>query len=241
MPRVRIGSGTDGGRAELGGGDARHLVKVLRLAAGDAVVAFDGRGGEWDATIESASPSRVVLALGAKRDGAAESPCAILLGQALGKGEKLDLVVRAATELGVAEIVPVVTSRAVATAEGQAKLERWRRIAEEACKQCGRGVVPVVHAPEDLAAFLARTKDATLKVVPWEGGGEPLAAAASRAGASKSAAILIGPEGGLSGSEVEAAKRAGFVPVTLGPRILRTETAGIVAVAALQLLAGDLR
>lgn len=226
----------------MAGGDARHLVKVLRLAAGDAVVAFDGRGGEWDATIESASPSRVVLALRAARASASESPCRILLGQALGKGEKLDLVVRAATELGVAGISPVVTARAIATAEGSGKLERWRRIAEEACKQSGRGVVPEIHAPEDLAAFFARAKDAALKIVPWEGGGEPLSAVVSRsATAASSAAVLIGPEGGLSGSEVASAKRAGFVPVTLGPRILRTETAGIVAVAALQLLAGDLR
>ena len=101
-------------------------------------------------------------------------------------------------------------------------------------------MVPVIHAPEDLAAFLARAKDAALKVVPWEGGGITLGAAASKAPAP-SAAILIGPEGGLSEKEVAAARKAGFVAVTLGPRILRTETAGIVAVAALQLLAGDLR
>lgn len=240
MPRVRIESGAENTRVDVTGGDARHLVKVLRLAKGDEVVAFDGKGGEWSATIAAASPSRVTVALGPKRRAVTESPCRILLGQGIGKGEKLDLVVRAGTELGVAEIVPVLTSRAIATADGTAKVDRWRRIAEEACKQSGRSVVPVVHAPEDLAAFLVRAKSAALKVVPWEGGGITLGAAASAASAS-SAAILIGPEGGLSEKEVVAAEKSGFVAVTLGPRILRTETAGIVAVAALQLLAGDLR
>lgn len=239
MARVRIESGAANTAVSVTGGDARHLVKVLRLGTGDAVTAFDGKGGEWDATIAAATPSRVTLALGPKRRAVTESPCRILLGQGIGKGEKLDLVVRAGTELGVAEISPVLTSRSIATASGAEKLDRWRRIAEEACKQSGRSVVPVIHAPEDLAAFLVRAKDAAAKVVPWEGGGSALAAAVS--GSPASAAILIGPEGGLSAKEVEAAKKAGFAAVTLGPRILRTETAGIVAVAALQLLAGDLR
>ena len=238
MPRIRVDPADGESTVELSGGEARHLVKVLRLGKGDAVTAFDGKGGEWDATIAAATPSRVTLALGAARRAVTESPCRILLGQGIGKGEKLDLVVRAGTELGVAEISPVLTSRTIATASGAEKLDRWRRIAEEACKQSGRSVVPVIHAPEDLAAFLVRAKDAALKVVPWEGGGTALAAAVS--GSPASAAILIGPEGGLSGKEVEAAKKSGFVAVTLGPRILRTETAGIVAVAALQLLAGDL-
>lgn len=240
MPRVRIESGAENVRVDITGGDARHLVKVLRLSTGDEVVAFDGKGGEWSATIASAVPSRVTLALGAARRAVTESPCRILLGQGLGKGEKLDLVVRATTELGVAEIVPVATGRAIATAGGTEKIERWRRIAEEACKQSGRSVVPAVHAPEDLPAFLARAASAALKVVPWEGGGVSLASAVAAAGPVTSAAILIGPEGGLSEREVETAKKAGFVAVTLGARILRTETAGIVAVAAMQLLAGDL-
>jgi 16S rRNA (uracil1498-N3)-methyltransferase len=141
----------------------------------------------------------------------------------------------------VAEIVPVLTGRAIATAEGREKVERWRRIAEEACKQCGRSLVPTVHAPLDVPAFLAHAADASLKIVPWEGGGEPLATVVGRSGRAARAAALVGPEGGLTASEVAAAELAGFAPVTLGPRVLRTETAGIVTVAALQLLAGDLR
>ena len=222
----------------VSGADARHLVKVLRLAEGDAVVAFDGAGREWSARISAATPTRVTLALESERAAASESPCAILLGQGVGKGDKLETVVRAATELGVAEVAPVLTARAVAEAKSAPKLERLRRIAAEACKQCGRARVPAVHPPEPLAAFLARAKDFALKLVPWEGGGASLkSATTSRV---PSVALLVGPEGGLAESEVDAAKRAGFVPVTLGPRILRTETAGVVAVAALQLLLGDL-
>ena len=225
------------GRVRISGADARHVVKVLRATKGEQVIAFAGDGREWDAVIDSVGPTSLTLALGPARAARPESPCAILLGQGVGKGEKLDLVVRAATELGVAEIVPVATARAIAEGEGRAT--RLQRIASESCKQCGRAKVPVVHPPESLAAFLARAKGAELKVVPWEGGGIPLAEAAR--GGAKSAAILIGPEGGLEAREVEAAKAAGFIAVTLGPRVLRTETAGIVAVAALQLLVGDMR
>lgn len=240
MARVRVERTSDGNTVEVTGGDARHLFKVLRLRAGDAVTAFDGKGSEWDATIAAIGPTRASLTLGTKRTRVTESPCRIVLGQGIGKGEKLDFVVRAATELGVVDIVPVVTDRAVATADGREKVDRWRRIAEEACKQCGRSVVPTVHAPLDLPAFLAFAKDSTVKVVPWEGGGKSLSSVVADHGRATSAAALVGPEGGLASTEVSAAENAGFTAVTLGPRILRTETAGIVVVAALQLLAGDL-
>lgn len=240
MARVRIDRTSESNTVEVSGGDARHLFKVLRLRTGDAVTAFDGKGSEWDATIAAIGPTRAQLTLGQRRSRVTESPCRIVLGQGVGKGDKLDLVVRAATELGVAEIVPVVTGRAVATADGREKVERWRRIAEEACKQCGRSVVPTVHAPLDLPAFLAYAKDVAVKVVPWEGGGKSLQAVLAESARASSAAALIGPEGGLAATEIAAAEGFGFVPVTLGPRILRTETAGIVAVAALQMLAGDL-
>lgn len=238
MARVRIERGSVGASVEISGADAKHLTRVLRLSEGDSVVAFDGAGGEWHARIARVAPMRVTLTLTEERRVQTESPCRIVLGQAVGKGEKLDLVVRAATELGVATIVPVATERAIA--EGGGKVDRWRRIAEEACKQCGRSVVPAVAEPEPLAAFLERTRDAGVKLVPWEGGGERMRAAVERATDRTSAALLVGPEGGLAEREVAQARAAGYTAVTLGPRILRTETAGIVAVAALQLLAGDL-
>lgn len=240
MLRVPVDPQTiDSSRARVSGGDARHLIRVLRVKEGDAVIAFAGDGRAWDATVAEVGPTSVTIAIGAPRVEATESPCAITLGQGIGKGDKLDLVVRAATELGVAEIVPVATVRAVAEKSGADRLARWNKIAAEACKQCGRSRVPVVHAPESLAKFLERTRGAAVKVVPWEGGGAPLAAVARVP--TSSAALLVGPEGGLEPREVEDAKAVGYLPVTLGPRILRTETAGIVAVAALQLLLGDLR
>ncbi len=239
-PRIPIDpAAVRGGRVAIAGGDARHLRKALRLGAGDRLVAFDGTGREWDATIERVEPSAVHLALGEERRSAVESPCEILLGQGVGKGDKLDLVVRAATELGVRAVVPVVTERAVATAAGDARLERWRRIAAEACKQCGRAAVPEIARPEPLEAFLRRAARFERKLVPWESGGVPLRSLAGSGGV-RSTALLVGPEGGLAPREVAAAEAAGFVAVRLGPRVLRTETAGIVAVAAAQLLFGDL-
>lgn len=232
-----------GGNVRVTGADARHLSRVLRVKVGARVVAFARDGRAWDATVTDVGPTAVMLALGAERAASAESPCAILLGQGVGKRDKLDLVVRATTELGVAAFVPVATERAVAERDSADRVARLRKIATEACKQCGRAKVPEVHAPESLEAFLARAERAALKLVPWEEGGTPLreiARSGNGAAAIASAAVLVGPEGGLSAKEVEAARSAGFVPVTLGPRILRTETAGIVAVAALQLLLGDL-
>lgn len=226
----------------VSGGEARHLAKVLRVAAGDRLVAFDGSGREWDATVVAVSATRIELLLQGERATAAESPCRVLLGQGVGKADKLETVIRAATELGVAAVVPVRTERAVAAAEGRDRVERWRKIAAEACKQCGRARIPEIHAPETLAEFLARAAAFDVKVVPWEGAdaGAGLREHLRERGPAASAAVLVGPEGGLSAREVDAAREAGFAAVRLGPRILRTETAGIVSVAALQLLLGDL-
>ena len=246
-PALASGSmpgGTSGSTAVVSGADARHLAKVLRMQVGDAVVAFDGAGREWDARITALTPTRVDLALGEARVSARESRCVVLLGQGMGKGEKLELVVRATTELGVKEIVPVLTARAIAEGKGEGRVERWQKIAAEACKQCGRAVVPTVFAPESLEAFLARASRCVVKIVLWEGGGVSMnalpPAPSLREGEKEFVAVLVGPEGGLSADEVEKAKAAGFVAVSLGPRILRTETAGIVAVAVLQALRGDL-
>ncbi len=225
-----------GDRVSLRGPDAKHLARVLRVKEGDTIVAFDGTGREWDARVETVGATSVTLALGAERKNERESPLSILLGQGVGKGDKLETVLRAGTELGVAELVPVLTERAVAHAEGQDRVARWRKIAAEACKQCGRAKVPEVHPPEDLDAFLARASSREAKLVAWEGGGVPLRSLPKAA----SVAVLVGPEGGLATHEVERAKRAGFTPVSLGPRVLRTETAGVALLAGLQALWGDL-
>jgi len=240
MTRVPVdASRIEGNTVRVSGTDARHLLKVLRARKGDAVLAYCDDGREWEAVVGSTSPTSLVLELGLAKAARPDSPCAILLGAGMAKGDKLDLVVRAATELGVAEVMPVLTSRSVAEHEGKGRLVRLQRIAAEACKQCGRARAPAVHPPASLAEFLGHARGHSTKLVPWEGGGLPLREVVL-AGTS-SVAVLVGPEGGLSAEEVEEAKAAVFVAVTFGPRILRTETAGIVAVAAVQLLAGDLK
>jgi 16S rRNA (uracil1498-N3)-methyltransferase len=237
MTRVPVdASRIEGSTVRVSGADARHLLKVLRARAGDALAAYCADGREWEAVIVSTGPTSLLLELGAARAARPDSPCSILLGQGVAKGDKLDRVVRAATELGVAEVMPVLTSRSEPS--GKNREVRLQRIAEEACKQCGRARAPPVHAPATLAEFLAKAQGFAMKLVPWEGGGIGLRQALPAA--TKSVALLVGPEGGLAAEEVEQAKGQGFVAVSLGPRILRTETAGIVAVALVQMLSGDL-
>ena len=174
-----------------------------------------------------------------------ESPLRVTLLQALARGEKMDWVLQKATELGVARIVPVATERSVVQLDGERagrRLEHWQGIVASACEQCGRNRLPEVLAPQSLAAAcqLAATSPASVRLVLAPGATASLAAAASAAEAGASeVALLIGPEGGLSEAELRVAAQAGFVAVAMGPRVLRTETASIAALAVLQLVAGD--
>jgi 16S rRNA (uracil1498-N3)-methyltransferase len=217
--------------------EARHyLAEVLRLGAGAEVEVFDGEGGRYagrlDAGLESLSLGPRVLA--------ARSAPEIALLFALAKGEKTDLVVQKATELGAARIVPFAAERSVVRldgAKGDERARRWRKIALEAARQCGRADVPEVSAPLPLAAALAALPPGTAAFV-FDPAGAPLPAA-EPAGAVGFAAV-VGPEGGLTGDEVSACARAGVHKASLGPRVLRAETAAIVAVALLQARFGDL-
>jgi 16S rRNA (uracil1498-N3)-methyltransferase len=233
--------------AELGGerliltGEAhRHLARVLRAGPGERVTLFDGAGGEVDAEIVRIGAREVELALGARRAGAATQPAvAITLLAAIPRGERMDLLVQKTTELGVARIVPVVTGRTVARPEpGGGRRARWQKIAREAARQSGRADVPAVEEPHPLPQALAAALPAR-RLALWEGErGRPLRAALE--GPPAPTALLVGPEGGLADDEVAAADAAGFVAVGLGPRILRAETAAIVAVALVQAAAGGL-
>lgn len=233
LPAARAGEA----RAALGE-EARHYLRdVLRLPPGAAVEVFDGRGAAWEATVLAGYQE---LALGAARavPGAAAS---VWLLVALARGEKLDLVVQKATELGVAHVTPFAAERSVVRlepAKGEERAGRWRRIAGEAARQCGRADVPeiAVPAPLDEALTAIPPGFATFLFHP---GGPPLAdAPPSPAGGY---AAVVGPEGGLTEAEREACARAGAHPASLGPRVLRAETAAIVAVALLQARFGDLR
>ena len=245
------------GRVTFDRAESRHLVRVLRLGPGDTVIATDGAGRAWTVRVESVGERATGTLVGAAAS-AGESPLRVTLAQSVAKGDRMEQIVRAATELGVARVVTVLAERTVVRLEParwRERARRWQRVAREAAKQCGRAVVPPVETPRPLADFLRLGEPAELRLCLWEGatpsGGEgggqtrslgtPLARslpASLPAGAR--ATVLVGPEGGLSLAEVEAARAGGFMVVGLGPRVLRTETAGPAVLAILQARFGDL-
>ena len=209
--------------------EAHHIAGVLRLRPGTRIVVFDGRR-DVEAELLTVSDAGVAAAkIGMPR--AAARPIDLALLQGVTRGSKMDPIVRMATEIGVASVHPVLTERSVAD-PGPARVERWRRIAREAAKQCGRADVPEIHPPAVLGDALVATGPVDLLLVPWEQAARPLGeVAAGRPFAS--AAFLIGPEGGLTAGEVETVRAAGGEAVSLGPLLLRTETAGLVTAAML--------
>jgi 16S rRNA (uracil1498-N3)-methyltransferase len=216
---------------------------VLRLVAGDAVEVFDGRGGVWDAQL---LPGLMEAVLGPRRE-ASRTGAEVRLVVALARGEKMDLVVQKATELGVTAIVPFESERSVVRLEGgraEERARRWRRIAEEAARQCGRADVPEVAAPAALARALAAVPRGhalhVLHLPGWQEAGSASAPRQAPAVDPPGHAVVVGPEGGLAPGEVAACLAAGARLTTLGPRTLRAETAAIVAVALLQVRYGDL-
>jgi 16S rRNA (uracil1498-N3)-methyltransferase len=219
---------------------ARHAVRVLRLPPGAAVVLFDGRGGEYDARIERIERDRVVAALGAWRDVERESGLKVTLVQAVQAGEKMDYTVQKAVELGVSHIVPVDSRRSVIRLSGERAARRvahWQGVAASACEQCGRNQVPQLAPLERLESWLARPADGVLRLILAPDAEQALVDLPPVA----SVQMLIGAEGGLDPQEIVAAQQVGFTAVRMGPRILRTETAGLAALAAMQALWGDFR
>lgn len=220
---------------------AYHVARVLRLRAGAPLTVFDGSGSDFRAEIVAIEGDRVRVRIGERSAGLRESPLAITLVQAVSRGERMDWTLQKATELGVRRIQPVLSARSVVRLDEQQaarKLRHWQAIVAGACEQCGRSVLPEVRAPLDLRRFLAESPREGQRLVLSPAGPASLAGLASTAARVK---LLIGPEGGLDDAEIEAAQRAGFAPVRLGPRVLRTETAGIVALTVLQALWGDLQ
>lgn len=235
--RVHLAPGRIGeARAELTPEARHHLCDVLRLGPGARVELFDGAGGAWDAALADDLASLVLL--GPRREAPrAGAPIALLF--ALAKGEKNDLVVQKATELGAARLAPFAAARSVVRLEGERardRAERWRRVAEEAARQCGRADVPEVLEPAPLGAALGALAGAFTPVV-FQPGAPPLSALA---GGAAGWAAVVGPEGGLAPEELAACEAAGARAASLGPRVLRAETAAIVAVALLQARFGDL-
>lgn len=206
------------------------------MAEGDALQLFDGSGNEFRGTLLEVGKKRVVVRLDESFAGQVESPLQIHLGQGLSRGERMDWAIQKATELGVNEITPIFSERCEVRLKDERadkRLAHWRQVAVSACEQCGRSRVPVIHPPVLLADWIKQTQ-ADLKLV-LHPVAEPLVSHAKPA----TLAFLIGPEGGLSDTEVDQAQDAGFLPARLGPRVLRTETAPVVALAVAQQLWGD--
>lgn len=235
-------AGFQGDMACLEETDARHARRVLRLRPGEQVVLMDGvrrfRGEILEGAEETVS-CRLLEEL-----PSTEASLRITLFQGLPKAEKMELIVQKLTELGAVAVVPVAMERCVARLtekDGEKKRERWQKIAREAAKQSGRTVVPRVEAPLRFADMLERLSDFDAVLTPWEDAqGYGLRRFSQERPQTRNLALIVGPEGGMSPEEVARMANAGARPVTLGPRILRTETAGLVAVAALLALYGDM-
>ena len=228
-----------GSERDLPDDAAHHLAQVLRARAGDALVLFDGRGGEYEAEILLAERRRVRVRITAHRAVDRESKLELRLAQCVSKGERMDYTLQKAVELGVAQLVPLLSARSVVKLDAERwdkKLEHWRGVIVSACEQSGRTRVPSLAPVQKLEHWLAASDDGDLRLILAPGAGATLRTlpAASRI------SLLVGPEGGFSDDEVVLAQRHGFVALGLGPRVLRTETAGVAALAALQALHGDL-
>ena len=224
----------EGARVELDGAQANYLGNVMRMGEGAELLVFDGSSGEWLARVAEAGRKRMVLTLG-RRTREPEIVPDVWLAFAPVKRGPTDWIIEKATELGVARLIPVITRRTIVE---RVKLERLQAIAIEAAEQCGRTLLPRIDEPLELARFLEQRDVGRTLYFADEGGGEP-AACAFKPGA---AAIITGPEGGFTEKEralVRAAPNA--VPVSLGPRILRAETAALAALTAYMALAGDWR
>ena len=228
-----------GAKPALPADAAAYLSRVLRLRPGDACVLFNGDGIDYEARLLALDKRGAAAEIVAAARVANESPLRIVLLQGIARGEKMDLVLQKATELGVAEVVPVDSERSEVRLQGERldkRLAHWRGVVASACGQCGRARVPAVRAPRPLAEAL----DA-LPVLPRylldPGAGESIG---SLPGLADGCVLAVGPEGGWSPRDRELLHGAGFAGLRLGPRVLRTETAGIAAIAALQSRFGDL-
>jgi 16S rRNA (uracil1498-N3)-methyltransferase len=217
----------------------KHLVRVLRVQIGDVLGVFDGLGNEIDAEVLSIERQTIMLRLGVRRTIPAPATRITLL-QVLPRADRMELIVQKTTELGVTAIVPVVTARASLDAEqASGKLERWRTIAREAARQCGRADVPRIDKPLGLDEAARNVAPGSVRLVLWESENQRSLSRSIPEGC-RDIVLLIGPEGGFSPDDVTRVAGLGFVSVGLGPRILRAETAAIVAVALCQATTGGL-
>ncbi len=241
VPRLYVGAELNPqARLVLPEDTAHHAARVLRLREGDLALLFDGRGGEFEARLSMPGRGQVVAEIGARRDVERESPLAVTLVQAVSSGEKMDFTIQKAVELGVAAIQPVLTMKSVVrlSAEREAKkLVHWKRVVIAACEQCGRNRLPEVREAMSVEAYCRTPGPASVRLLLSPEGNSGLKDMRDKI--EHTVTLAVGPEAGFSAAEEQLLVRAGFVPVRLGTRILRTETAALAALAALNALAGD--
>lgn len=216
---------------------ANHIASVLRMQPGEHLFLFNGDGGHFEATITHAAKKQVTVHVRDYRLPDNESPLRIHIGQGLSRGERMDYAIQKSTEMGMAEITPLFTTRSEVKLDAERSTKRqqhWQQIAISACEQCGRDVIPVINAPISLSDFATSVK-ADLKLVLHHESPSSLRDLPKPV----SVALLIGPEGGLTEEEIALALEHGFEATQLGPRVLRTETAPVVALSVLNTLWGD--
>jgi 16S rRNA (uracil1498-N3)-methyltransferase len=239
VPRFHLDAAlAPGARVVLPATAARHAARVLRLAPGDALTLFDGRGGEYAARIERITQAEVVVAVAAHCAVERESPLQVTLAQGISSGDRMDYTLQKAVELGVAAIQPIAATRSVVRLAGDRlarRLAHWRGVVTSACEQCGRNRIPEVATPLSLPEWLAQVGSGRLLVL------SPLGAArlCELAPPSGMQYLVAGPEGGYDAKELAALAAHGALDVRLGPRVLRTETAALAALAAMQTVWGD--
>lgn len=241
MPRFFIDYTPEvGGEAVIEGGDARHIGGALRMTAGESLTLCDGKGTDYACTVTAVEKERITLSVDAAAPSYSEPSLAVTLYMGLPKGDKMELIIQKAVELGVTAIVPVATARCIVKLDGKdaaKKQVRWQKIAAEAAGQSGRGIIPVVESPLSWKQALVRfAEEKTL--LCYEGGGAPIGKLVSPADTAIS--LVVGPEGGFDAAEVEAVTAVGGQIATLGPRILRCETAPLAAIAVLMENSGNM-
>ena len=227
------------------GSDAAHIKKVLRMEPGDRIGLFDGRGFEYEARIENLLAGSVEVSITKRFLSASESPVQIIVAQALLKDKKMDILARQLTEIGITKLIPFTSIRSVPRPDKKrlsARRKRWEKIAIEALKQCRRGHVTEIGETITFNDIIKIDDECDLKIVFWENESKPISDAVQQVHDRHYRKILavLGPEGGFTEKEIEDARACGFVTASLGPRILRAETAAVAACTILQYLFGDM-
>lgn len=230
------------GEAILRGDDHKHLSRVLRVRIGETLTVNDLQGHDFEGTVKEVLKDHTIITIIREIEGTNESPVRITLYQGMPKAGKMDLIVQKATELGASAIIPVITARVESASKGEyKKLDRLRRISLEASKQSKRTIIPIVSEPCELSEIADVLKSHDLIVVPYENAeGYGIRRLVSEVSAAWDIAVVIGPEGGFEEDEIDFLEKLGARTVTLGKRILRTETAGMAAIAMLQTAYGDM-